>query len=241
MESNKLRNKLILIGTFLLLAAAFCISMSQCSRYKKLYEYSERFYTDSLNTYANKYNEIYTANHMYIANLEQIKNENTALYDEIKSLRDNPIIVTKIKTVYEIDTLTIESFVGFDTVSGNFNSDFGYCDEWSDLHGNFTGNVFTNNGTFTLDKLKFNTNITADVIEKKGNLYFIAKADNPYMTITNTEGYMLSPENSKVLRKALNRPWGVMVGLGCTATVYDNNVKILPGINLTLGYKILSF
>ena len=98
-----------------------------------------------------------------------------------------------------------------------------------------------NTGVFTLDKLQFNCDITSDIIEKDGNLYFISKSNNPYLTITNTDGYMLSPEKSKLLKKRFNKPWGVMIGVGGTLTLYDNNVRFLPGINLTIGYKILSF
>jgi hypothetical protein len=61
------------------------------------------------------------------------------------------------------------------------------------------------------------------------------------MRITDMDGYLVSPEKSKVLKKTFNRPWGVMIGAGCTATVYDGKILLLPGINLTLGYKILSF
>ena len=178
---------------------------------------------------------------MYVTDVKDLKKQNEELYAEVKSLRDNPLVVTKINTVYQIDTIAIEAPVIFDTANGNFESKFEYEDEWNSIFGRLNGNVFNNTGVFTLDRLNFNCDITSDIIEKDGNFYFISKSNNPYLTITNTDGYMLSPEKSKALRKRFNRPWGVMLGVGGTLTLYDNNVKFLPGINLTIGYKILSF
>jgi hypothetical protein len=215
--------------------------MAQSNRYKNLYDYTRTAYSDTVTQYVNKNKELYTANLMYVTDVKDLKKQNEELYAEVKSLRDNPLVVTKIKTVYQIDTIAIEAPVTLDTANGNFESKFEYEDEWNSIFGRLNGNILNNTGVFTLDKLQFNCDITSDIIEKDGNLYFISKSNNPYLTITNTDGYMLSPEKSKLLKKRFNKPWGVMIGVGGTLTLYDNNVKFLPGINLTIGYKILSF
>ena len=234
------KNNIIVIAVVILIGL-LCISVSRCSRYKNLYSYTKSAYSDTVTQYVNKNNELYKANLMYVTDVKDLKKQNEELYAEVKSLRDNPLVVTKINTVYQIDTIAIEAPVTFDTANGNFESKFEYEDEWNSIFGRLNGNVFNNTGVFTLDRLNFNCDITSDIIEKDGNFYFISKSNNPYLTITNTDGYMLSPEKSKALRKRFNRPWGVMLGVGGTLTLYDNNVKFLPGINLTIGYKILSF
>ena len=226
---------------FFVTVLALCLSISRCSTYKKRYENSYREYHDTLSVYMNKYNEIYAMNNAYITDLNTLKRENQELYDEVKSLRDNPIIVTKIKTEYITDTITVTPELTTDTATGDFFANISYADEWNNFNGRFSGNIYTGASLFSMDQLQFNCSLTTDLIERDGKLYFITKSDNPYMKITDMDGYLVSPEKSKVLKKTFNRPWGVMIGAGCTATVYNGKIMLLPGINLTLGYKILSF
>ena len=79
------------------------------------------------------------------------------------------------------------------------------------------------------------------IIEKNKKLYFLTKCDNPYVQINNIEGAIVSPEQSKVFKKRFNRPWGVMIGVGPSITVIDNTVRIYPALQLTVGYKFISF
>ena len=69
----------------------------------------------------------------------------------------------------------------------------------------------------------------------------MTKCDNPYVQINNIEGAIVSPEQSKVFKKRFNRPWGVMIGVGPSITVIDNTVRIYPALQLTVGYKFISF
>lgn len=223
------------------LVLALCLSISKCSSYKRQYENSYREYHDSLLVYTNKYKEVYAMNNAYITDLNTLKRENKELYDEIKSLRDNPIVIVKTKTEYIRDTITVEPTMTTDTATGDFMANILYEDEWNYFAGRFNGNIYTGNSLFSMDKLQFNCSLTADLIERDGKLYFITKSDNPYMHITDMNGYLLSPEKSKVLKRQFNKPWGVMIGFGCTATIYNNKFLLVPGVNLTIGYKILSF
>ena len=226
---------------FIILFIALAFSVSRCSSYKRRYENSYREYHDSVAMYMNKYGEMYAMNNAYIADIATVKRENEELYNELKSLKDNPIVVTKVETKYVMDTVYIEPELTADTVTGDFFSNIAYQDEWNSFAGRFNGNIYTGASMFSIDKMEFNCSLTTDLIEKNGKLYFITKADNPYLRINDIDGYLVSPEKSKVLRKQFNKPWGVMIGVGCTATVYNNKVLLLPGIHLTLGYKILSF
>lgn len=239
--ANFLKSKYAKIIAFFILAIALCVSISKCSSYKLRYENAYRNYNDTLQEYVNKYNEAYAMNNAYITDIKTLKSENLDLYNEVKSLRDNPIVVTKIKTEYVTDTITITPVVTADTATGDFTADIDYKDDWNSISGNFKGNIYTSDGIFTLDRLQFDCSLTTDLIERDGKLYFITKSDNPYMKITDVDGYLISPEKSKVLKKQFNRPWGVMIGVGGTASIYNNKFVFLPGINITIGYKILSF
>jgi hypothetical protein len=62
-------------------------------------------WNDSLTVYKNKYNEEYTAKNTYILKAEQLEAYNKELYKEYKSLKDNPVVITKTKVVTKIDTV----------------------------------------------------------------------------------------------------------------------------------------
>ena len=51
----------------------------------------------------------YIAKNLYIQEIEDLKNQNEELYAEIKNLKDNPLVVTKIVTEYEIKKVPAKS------------------------------------------------------------------------------------------------------------------------------------
>lgn len=240
-KSNFISSKFIFLIIFAVLFICLTVSVSRCNSYKKQYMNSYREYRDSVALYVNRFNESYAMNNAYIADIAAIKRENEELYNEIKSLKDNPVIVTKIKTKYVFDTVYIEPEFVSDTITGDFFANLSYNDEWNNFSGRFVGNMYSGNSIFSIDKMELNCSLTTDLIEKDGRLYFVTKTDNPYLRINNIDGYLVSPEKSKMLRKQFDRPWGVSVGVGCTATVYNSSILLVPGVQLTLGYKILSF
>ena len=93
----------------------------------------------------------------------------------------------------------------------------------------------------TINSISFNSDITTNLIEKDNKLYFVSKSSNPYMQINNIEGCMLSPEDSKVIKKRFDKRWALIIGVGPSITVMDGQLKIVPGVQLTLGYKLISF
>ena len=56
---------------------------------------------DTLTVYKNKVGELYAQQKIYIVEIEDLKKHNQELYNEVKNLKDHPIVVTKIKTVTE--------------------------------------------------------------------------------------------------------------------------------------------
>lgn len=195
---------------------------------------------DTLTVYKNKVGELYAQQKTYIVEIKDLKKHNQELYDEVKNLKDHPIVVTKIKTVTEYKDKIVKDTVTIDP-SGNYTFNMNYNDPWFNLSGKSTLNIETMIGTAKFDSISFPNTITVDLIEKNNQLSFIAKSDNPYCQINSLNGSILSPETSSVLKKRFDKKWAVVVGVGPTLSVYDNKIVILPGLQVTIGRKLFAF
>lgn len=194
---------------------------------------------DTLFDYKNKANEYYLAKETYITDLANLKKINQDLAAEVKKLKDNPIVVTKIEYETKIDSIKVKDtlYVG----QNNYTAMFDYSDDWAKINGYTFFDVLQNDAYTTIDQVSFKGNFYFDLIEKNKKLYSIARTDNPYVQINNIETAIVSPDNSKVLKNYFRRPWGIMVGVGPSVVLVDNTVKICPAIQVTIGYKFIDF
>ena len=207
------------------------------------YNYQQRT-LDTLSVYQNKVGELYAANDTYIMDIKELKKTNTELYEEVKKLKDNPIIVTKTEFVYKIDSVKMNSDTVYVYVDGNdtiFKNEFSKKDSWMDITGTTLFSLNNKQFSTTLNNVSFNANITTNLIERDNKLYFVSKSSNPYMQINNIEGCMLSPEDSKIIKKRFDKRWAVVAGAGPNIAVVNGQLKMVPGLQLTLGYKLISF
>ena len=198
-------------------------------------------YADSVTVYQNKIGELYAQNTAYITDIKNLKESNRELYDEVKSLKDNPIIVTKYETRTEYKEIHVTDKVTV-SVEGVYRTNINYKDPYTSISG--YSMVNTNNllGETHFDNISFTNNFTLDLIEsKKGNLSFIVKSDNPHCQINTLNGVMLSPEDSKAIKKRYDKAWCVVVGVGPSFTIVNNKFAVLPALQITVGRKILSF
>lgn len=196
-------------------------------------------WNDSLTTYKNKYNEEYIAKNTYILKAEQLEAYNKELYKEYKSLKDNPIVITKTKVVTKIDTI-------YTTTDSIWNSDDTILWAWSAKDSvwyqiNGVSSITKNNKTnVIIDNLEVNSNITMDVVDDGTQLKVIAKSDNPYVNM-DLQSVVIDPLNSptiKNLNKKKRWGFGPYIGLGLN-TGYDlihNNVGINVGVSI--GFSI---
>ena len=163
---------------------------------------------DSLTVYKNKLDSEYVAKNIYIQTTKQLKKTNQELYDEIKNLKDNPVVVTKIVTKTVIKEVTAQSD---STVEHKDSTNVVWKNlYWSakEKNGYYTLNghtdVRSDFSTFqtTVSSLTMPAKITFDIIEdkKEEQLRFIGRSDNPYIQITNVEGAVIDPKKSKVLK-----------------------------------------
>lgn len=207
------------------------------------FNYQQRA-VDTLSVYQNKVGELYAANGTYIMDIKELKKTNNELYNEVKKLKDNPIVVTKTEVIYKVDSVNMNSDTVYVYVDGNdtiYKNEFSKKDTWMDITGTTLFSLNNKQFTTTLNNVSFNADITTNLVERDKKLYFISKSSNPYLQINNIEGCMLSPEDSKVIKKRFDDRWAVVIGAGPSLTVVNGQVKVLPAVQLTIGYKLISF
>ena len=236
---SNFKNFIIVLLVILCLVGAWSLY-----RTKKDLERTKIVLVESQDTtfiYKNKAGELYAACETYIADIKELKTANEELYKEYKNLKDHPIIIEKVQTVIKIDSIYIKDDVTVDTLSNMYTADFKFADNYCSISGATTLDVLNKAANTSIYNIEIPATFTTDVIEKNKKLYFLTKCDNPYVQINNIEGAIVSPEQSKVLKKRFNRPWGVMIGVGPSITVVNNTVKVYPSLQLTIGYKFISF
>lgn len=236
---SNFKNFIIVLLVILCLAGAWSLY-----RTKKDFERTKIELVESQDTtlvYKTKAGELYAACETYIADIKELKTANEELYKEYKNLKDHPIIIEKVQTVIKIDSIYIKDDVTVDTLSNMYTADFKFADNYCSISGATTLDVLNKAANTSIYNIEIPATFTTDVIEKNKKLYFLTKCDNPYVQINNIEGAIVSPEQSKVLKKRFNRPWGVMIGVGPSITVVNNTVKVYPSLQLTIGYKFISF
>ena len=219
------------------------LCMSTCVRYqtmKERYESQIQIVSDSMTEYRNKVGELYAERTINIASIRELKASNTELYEEVKNLKDHPIVVTKVVTETVLQPITVHDTVTIDP-EGRYTFPIQYTDDWCMIRGRSSFDADLMMGEAVFDTIAFPDSLWVDLIDKDGTLAFIARSSNPYTRINNLNGAVLSPEKSKALAARFERKWVLSIGCGATATWVDNRFMVVPGLQLTFGRKILSF
>ena len=199
--------------------------------------------TDSLYEYKNKVNELYKEKEAYITNKKDLERINKELYDEIKKLKDNPIVITKIETVTKIDSIFIESKTEKDSLSDSKINNYNYIDDYISM--NLTHKLNNNTGSLFVNNIKMNADITYSIIENKktNKLSIITKSNNPYLNITDVNGGLINLQNSKTLEQYYRRDnkWNISIN-GGYGIVYDHvNGRFAVGPTLSIGVSYTLF
>lgn len=165
---------------------------------------------DELVEYKNKYNEEYALKNMYILENEQLRQYNEELYNEYKSLKDNPIIITKTEIVTQIDTV----YTTTDSLKNEENIVKWY---WSaqdstfyKIKGHSSITYDYKDAKTVIEDLMLEAGIYLDVIDNGETLQVIAKTTNPYVSIRDVTGVMIDPNNSPTIKKQFKQKrWGI--------------------------------
>ena len=198
---------------------------------------------DSIEIYKNKLNEEYVAKNTYIKTIDELKQQNDELADEVRNLKDHPITITKIKQYFHTDTIyaDADSIVVADTDSTQRQL------HWHSTHPDYYYSIsgitdvasdFSRFST-TLTNLYIPVDLTVDLIERDKQLKFIAKSENPFVKINDITGAVIDPIQSAVIKsKFKQKRWhiGPQVGFGLTS-----DMKFKPYIGIGVGYGIINF
>ena len=240
MKNWKFKDWIIFI--LLLLAIIFGI----CSTYYKNKaadaEQSALAAVDTLHTYKNKLGEEYLARNVRMQQISDLKKANNELSDELKSLKDNPLVITKTKVEVRVDTLYTRSDSLMAPSEEEHRLYWHYADggDYFTLAGNtLVRNDFSSFATQITD-LRIPATITIDLVEQKnGTIKVIGKTDNPYVKLTDTDGVLIDPTQSSVIKsKFKQKRWclGPMVGFGVTS-----DMKFRPYLGIGLTYGVICF
>lgn len=236
---NKLSFKDWVIVILLILCGCFYLS------YRHYYHESLTpvviYNTDSLEVYKDKLKNEYVSKNIYVQDVSKLLKEKGELAIEVQHLKNNPIVVTKTDIEVRIDTVKAESI---DIVQNDSTYDLRWRvtepNGYYDLSG--TTNVHSDFSNFStqIDKFKMNANITLDILDNGDKkLRMISRTDNPYINITNMDGVVFDPTDSKVLNKFYKKKkWsiGPYIGYGITG-----NGKLQPSIGIGISYGIIQF
>lgn len=184
-----------------------------------------REYTDSLYIYKNRVDEAYIAKDILILEKKELKEENEALAKEVKSLKDNPIIVTETIVKYVVrDTIQtqVDSVKAFDSDIKQYEWSARDPNSWYAVAGvstiDYSKKIFAN----SVNSIEMQTKLNIDLIEQDDKLTLVAKSDNPYITFSSIDGIMIDPAKSNILKKHFKQKrWGVgpYVGFGVTTSL----------------------
>lgn len=199
--------------------------------------------TDSLEIYKNKIKDEYVAKDIYVQEVKDLKKQNTLLAQEVKNLKDNPIVITKTDIKVQLDTIYTEKVIIYKE-----ENDSTYYLKWRKHEKNgyyaIDGETrvksdFSDFSTIISD-FHLDTNLTLDILDNGDKkLRLIGRTDNPYIRITNIDGAVFDPSDSKVLKKYYKQKrWslGPYIGVGVVT-----NGKFYPQLGIGLSYGIFQF
>lgn len=212
-------------------------------------EHQVVIWNDSTYIYKNKYGEEYNAKNTYILEAEQLKKYNDELYKEYKSLKDNPVIITKYVAVTKVDSVDTntsnlvvnDSLLAWDW-SANDSTYYSIC-------GHSQANLQSKDSALTtIDNLEIDAKITMDVVDNGEQLSVIAKSDNPYMWLGPSASVVIDPRTSPTLSSYYKpKRWGLSVYLGvgvnCGWDPIHNNVglNIGPSAGVAVTYDLVQW
>ena len=234
----------------IIMAAMLLGSFIACRHYLRKADEKIVVINDSISIYKNKLDSEYVAKNIYIQTADQLKKTNQELYDEIKNLKDNPVVVTKIVTQTVIKEITaqsdstIEHKDSTNVVWKNLYWSAKHPQGFYTLNGNTDVRSDFSSFQTTISSLSVPAKITFDIIEnkKEKQLMLIGRSDNPYVSITNVNGTVVDPKNSKVLKSYFpQKHWHIGLQAGYGLGLHGNTVIMTPTLGVGLTYSLFSF
>lgn len=214
---------------------------------------------DSIRTYKGNDSKLVFEKSALISENGNLKTLNKGLSDEVKKLKDNPIVIIKTTIKIVHDTIKVPVYISgtswsTDSTKVTRHLDWKYEKEHSignyrKIEGSFDAtvdtslNLTTSPMHITTDEtgMSLTTGLTEN---ERGLLEIFVKSDYPGFVVTQLDGALIDPKKSDVLKKYFPpKRWalGVYAGYGC---YFDPAaIRIGTGIQIGIGlqYNILQW
>lgn len=202
--------------------------------------YNNVIYNDSLTIYKNKVNEDYVAKNTYVQTIKDLKKTNQELYEEIKNLEDNPLVIVKTKSEFIKDTIYANAdSIHHDSLYYNLHWSVNGEQQYYSLNGRTRVKFDFSDFSTLITDMRINTGITLDVIDDGQRFRVITKSDNPYINVNDINSVIIDPTQSQALKKYFNQKKfvvGPYIGVGI-----DKNLRVGPQLGIGLTYKLINF
>lgn len=201
-----------------LLAVAVFLLLRRCDdgdvdNARTMYTQNTAALTDSVRTYRNRMGKLVFEKNSLLTDVSDLRALNAELYREIKSLRDNPLIITKYTVRIQRDTVYLHPAVdssGIDVVDGRVLVPFVWKTDTTYGAGNsrhLAGKyiidapcvgALTRSFSITRDSMSmsFFTGVTEN---RQGLLEIFIRSDFPGFSASHIDGAVLDPRKSKVI------------------------------------------
>lgn len=235
-----------------LVVLSFYLTRScQTSASENTYKQNMSALNDSIRSYKAKNGQLIFEKAAFISENGSLKSLNKDLADEVKNLKDNPVVVIKTKTVIKTDTVKVPVYSSSPGTwnSGTFTKNFDWSinqrfseGNYRELSGDFDVSV---DSTYQLsvselrinkDELgiSFTTGLTENT---QGLLEIFVKSDYPGFSPESLDGALIDPSKSKVLKKYFPpKRWalGLYAGYG----VYVDPIQVRTGTGAQVGIGV---
>lgn len=229
-----MKNK-IYISVILILLALSVLMVYKCVDVER----ENIILQDSLSTQVLKNGEIVKSKKALEINLKDLKHSNDSLYNQIKQLKEKPLIVEKIKIVYRVDTVQAESTLDsiIEQNSKKYNINWRYRELADNLNvdgiTSITFDDYGNVKTYNTDinNLSLGISLVGVLTKTKKGYNYNVISNSKNVTISNIEGYVMNNFKPKP------KKFGISIFGGPTYDFTNNNVGI--GVGIGLSYDLI--
>ena len=237
-----MKNKILyLIIGILLIALSFSIYHS--IKQNRISIKDQIKFQDSLYYYKNKIDSIYVAKDLIEVDLNSINKYNKELKEEIKNLKEHPIIITKIETKFkEVDLEAITDSIKKDLnqkyifYNWHINQNPYYQIEGSSYYSWMNDSIKT-----TINNIRINSGIWLDLIEDGSKFTVIARSDNPYIDVSNINSAIIDLNSSNLIKKKFDKKWSIGPYVGIGIGTYQEKIRPELQIGIGIQYSLWKF
>lgn len=201
--------------------------------------------------YENKKGEMYRASLAAILEVRDLKKQYNDLYEEYQKLKkDKPLVITHTVVETRVDSIYLPTSVSEDgkTLMWNWHKDIDK-NNFVHIEGETKLDSIFNESTTLMKSLRVGSDLYVDFISNPdypSTLQVIARSNNPYVSIMNTEGTVIDPLKHPAFKAISNKnkkKWGIgiQVGYGVGYDMLNKNISAGPYVGIGISKNIIVF